>query len=421
MVRKAARTSAHRGAEGRAKAEAERERAAARAEARKNQGNIPFRFRVPVGETTQAIICDEEPYFFRFEHNLKNPKTGKWDTFTGCVAEYDNCPVCAATDKEAYYAMYLTVIDLTPFETKNGDEVEFSRKLLVVKPAQQKKFLRMYAKAEAKGNTLRGALIEFTRDSDKDASIGNEIELLEYVDEEELETYTRSWKDKDGKRHEEICHEVLDYDELFPEPDVDQLRALVGGEPVPGSREHERSALGRGSSRRTSRRDEEADDEEEEDEGKHARGRMRTGGKAPAKAATKTRPAARRAREEEEEGDDEDDEEDDEAAPPRRGRSSTKTRPAARRAREEEEETKPSRRGRPAAKKADDPPFDTDDDEEEEEDDEEEDTKASAKTRPAPRRGRSVAKKDDEEEEEEEEEEKVNRRNPRRVSMRRGR
>ena len=261
MVQKRKSTAFYRGDAGREKADEELAKQKARAEARKEQGNQPFRFRVPVGGTTQFVILDDAPDFYRFEHNLMNPQTKFWDTFTGCVKEFDNCPVCDASGRDSYYALYFSVLDLTEFETRDGTKHEFSRKLLVVKPAQQKKFIRAYNKAEKDGLTLRGAIFEVTRDGEKDSAIGNDIEYLEHMDEDELATYVRSWKDKDGKKHTEDCSVPYDYEDLFEEPDADNLRVLVGAEPPPGSRAHERKALGSSNTRRRGRSEEPDDDD----------------------------------------------------------------------------------------------------------------------------------------------------------------
>lgn len=243
----------HTGAEGRAKVDEEIEKQRARQEQQRQQRNEPFRLRVDVGETRQVIICDDEPDFFRYEHNIKDPKTGKWGMITGCVKEFDNCPVCEVTGQEGYYAMYLTVIDLQPYTDRQGNEVEFSRKLMVIKPMQQKKFLRLFDREK----TLRGALVELTRDSDKAARIGNDIEFVEFVPEEELKTYKRRYTDREGNKLTENCYEVYNYMEIFPTPSGDQLRALVGGEPTPGSDRQTRSAL--------RERDEEHDWKDEDD------------------------------------------------------------------------------------------------------------------------------------------------------------
>lgn len=268
------RRSSFRGEDGRRKAEEELERQKAKADMRKQQGNQPFRFRVTVGEEREGVILDESPDFFRYEHNMKD-NNGKWSVFTGCVKEWDNCPACAALDRESYYALYLSILDLTPFETRDGEEVEFSRKLLVVKPQQQKKFIRFHDKE----GSMRGAIFRFTRDGDKDSAIGNDIEFTgEWMDEDELAEYVREWKDREGKTHTEECGEPYNYDELFEEPDTEQLRALVGGAPAAGSRREEDRELGRRERRRGSRDSDDRDNDNNGDrpERSSRRGRDRS-------------------------------------------------------------------------------------------------------------------------------------------------
>lgn len=308
------RSAFFRGDAGMRRTDEELERQKQRAEERKNSTNKPFRFFVPVGETRQVIVCDDKPDFFMYEHALKDSE-GRWGrVHTGCIKEDQNCPVCQSSGKESYYAMMLTVVDLTPFETRDGDTVEFSRKLLVVKPAQQKKFLRFFNKE----GSLRGALFDMTRDGDKDSSIGNDIEFVEFVPEEEMATYVRSWKDKDGKKHTEACHEPFVYEDLFEEPTYEKLAAIVGASPMPGSRAAERHAHGEDAPARGSR------------------------------SAARTPPRTSRPARDADGWDDDDADQraygDDE--PPARGR---RGRPAA-----EAEDSPPQRRGRPARPDAED-------------------------------------------------------------------
>lgn len=401
MADRGKRSAFFRGSDGINRTDEELALAKQRAEQRKAEGNKPFRFYVPVGETRRIIVTDDKPDFFMYEHALKDAE-GKWGRlFTGCVKTFDNCPVCESQGKESYYALFLSVIDLTPFTLRDGTEVEFSRKLLVVKPAQQKKFLRFFSKE----GTLRGAMFDMTRDGDKDSSIGNDIEFVDFVDEDELASYTRSWKDKDGKKHNEDCGEPYVYEELFEEPTTEKLRAIVGGEPAPGSRRQAEREVGGGSRGRSASARGRSRDEDEE---QPTRGR----------AGHTTRGAARK------DADDwEDDKDgapfdaDEDEAPRSRTRPAAKaSAPARGRGRtaepEEDEDPKPARRGRTA------PP---DDDEEEERrpargrgrtaepEEEDEDPKPSrrtpprtpaAATRPATR-GRAAAKEEPEDEEEE--------------------
>lgn len=253
----------HRGEEGMRRVDEEIAKAKERAELRKTQGKMPFRFRLAVGESRQMVIVDDKPDFYRYEHNSQD-SDGRWNIFNGCVKESANCPACTVLKKESYYAMYLTVIDLTPFENKQGEEVPFSRKLLVVKNQQQKKFLRLYEKE----GTLRGAVFECHRDGEKEPAIGSDISFVEWMPEDELVTYTREFKDREGKRHVEDCSEPYDYEALFPPATEDELRAVFGGEPSPGSRAANRSALGaRGATARRSSKVEDDWEDPEANEG----------------------------------------------------------------------------------------------------------------------------------------------------------
>lgn len=243
----------HRGDEGRKRVDSEIAKANAAKERRQQDKNMPWRFRCPVGETRPIIVLDDKPDFFAYEHSMQDPQTGKWGFFKPCIKDWDNCPLCEKVG-ESYYALYLTALDLTPYETKRGMNIEFSRKLLVVKPSQHKKFMRRYEKE----GTLRGAYFEMTRDKQMESSIGGDIEFIEMVDEDELSEYVRTWKDQEGKRQEEDCSVAFDYEELFTEPTRAELAALVGADPTPGSRESNEKEL-----------DDDPDDEwedEEEDE-----------------------------------------------------------------------------------------------------------------------------------------------------------
>lgn len=231
-------SSGYRGAAGLAMMAEEEKRAEARKEAQAQMSGAPFRFYCPVGETREVVVIDEAPDFFRYEHNLKNRATNKWDIFTACINDHANCPVCQGAERPPYFGMFLTIIDLTPYVNRDGIEVPWSKKLLVVKPQQQKKIMRIYQRE----GTLRGVVLAMTRDGEKDASIGNDIEVVEIMDEDALAEYVDEYTDKKNVVHEVIGNEVFDYDELFPEPTEESLRAIAGGSPEPGSRESDRRA-----------------------------------------------------------------------------------------------------------------------------------------------------------------------------------
>lgn len=274
-------SSGFHGAEGRRKMEEEDERQTARREAQAMNTNMPFRFFCPVGETREVVVVDDAPNFFRYEHNLKDNRSGKWSIFCACVNENANCPVCKASERPSYYAMYLTVIDLTPYTSEKHGEVEWSKKLMVVKSAQQKKITRLWERH----GSLRGMVLSMTRDGEKDASIGNDIEFVEFLEEDALLAYETTFVyQKEGKDMERdvIGHEPCEYDELFPMPTEQQLRAIVGGRPEAGSREEADGV----SDRRSSGRGRAADGW---DDGQQAAPRTRAAGHAPAPAPAPAR------------------------------------------------------------------------------------------------------------------------------------
>lgn len=271
----------------------EEEKAKVRKEARQLANSMPFRYYTPVGETREVIIVDEEFSFFRNEHNLKNPATNRFDLFTPCIDEVANCPVCSAHgSKPSYFAMYLTVIDLTPYTTRDGDQVEWSKKLLVAKLSSQKKLARLYERH----GTLRGMVLELSRDSDKDPSIGGTIEFIEFMEEADLETYVTEYTDKDGKVHEVVGFEPFNYEELFPDMTEEELERMAGSgeEAAVGSRRGSERALGQTSSRTAQRRGRAADDEDDQEDAP-ARPARNARSAQPAAATRPARTAGRRA------------------------------------------------------------------------------------------------------------------------------
>lgn len=235
-----ARSSGYSGAAGRAKMEEAQARAEAQKEARAMNANTPFRFFMAPGDTREIVIIDEAPDWFRYEHNLQSD-SGRWDVFTACLNEHTNCPVCSASQRQPYFAMYLTILDLTPYTNRDDEEIPWSKKLLVVKAAQQKKIMRLFERH----GTLRGMVLTMSRDSDKDAQIGNDIEFVEFMDEDALAEYVTEYEDREGKVHEVIGSEPFDYDMLFPEPTEEMLEGLVGGRGSAGSRSSDRRELSR--------------------------------------------------------------------------------------------------------------------------------------------------------------------------------
>lgn len=232
------RTDIYSGAEARE----ESERVVADAKKRQAEaGKMPFRFYMNVGDEKQFIILDDEPTFLRWEHEEwvdgRGNKKGHMN-YHGCISATDNCPACDSLERSSYLAMYLTILDLTPFTTSKGDDVEFSKKLLVVKASQHKVFFR---KLEKKGS-LRGMLFDTFRDKKMEARIGGTLEQTETLTEDELKDYIREYEDRDGKKKTDDV-EPYDYLDLFPETTIESLEKTFGTAPAAGSTREAKAEL----------------------------------------------------------------------------------------------------------------------------------------------------------------------------------
>lgn len=209
------------------------------ASAKRASGNyMPFRFRVPVGESREIVLLDSDFGFCFYEHQLLNPQTNKWDVYETCPKEFESCPVCdgAAGGKPSYYVMMLTCVDLTPWVTKKGEEVPFSRRLLPVK-AQLFDFMDRLRKRHG---TLRGVQLLMNRDTPQSLSIG-QPEFQELHSEEAImESFGGpAIVGQDGrvlKAENADCFPFA-YSELFHSPSGEDLRRRYGGRAPAGSRQ----------------------------------------------------------------------------------------------------------------------------------------------------------------------------------------
>lgn len=208
----------------------ESERVVADAKRRQEEsGKNPFRFYLNVGDEKSFIVLDDEPTFLRWEHEEWDDRNKRMNHY-GCISATDNCPACDNLENKSYFAMYLTVIDLTPFDTKAGDHVEFSKKLLVVKSNQHKVFYRRFDKS----GTLRGVVFDCFRDKKTDARIGGTLDYAEILEEDDLLGYVREYEDRDGKPQTTDI-QPYDYLDMFPETTVASLEEIFGSAPAAGS------------------------------------------------------------------------------------------------------------------------------------------------------------------------------------------
>ncbi|MCF1459120.1 MAG: hypothetical protein LPH21_16730, partial [Shewanella sp.] len=164
---------------GRDRLKAELKKQEQRKAEREAMREIPFRFFVKKGHKSEIIICDEEPTFWRYEHNYKG-EDGKRSQYVACLQETEICPACIALqDAKPYYAMFLTVIDCTGFTDSKGNHIPYTKKLLAIKSQQQEKWLRRIDSHIEKYGTLRGACVDIYRsESDTSPATGDDIEFI---------------------------------------------------------------------------------------------------------------------------------------------------------------------------------------------------------------------------------------------------
>lgn len=215
---------------------------------------MPYRFWLPVGKQTEIIVLDAEPGPCFYEHNLKDPGTGKWDVYEGCPKEFEPCPLCdgVAGGKESYYVMLLSIIALDPYVNKDGKTIPHSKKLLAVKTNDQPFFNRLF---EREG-TLRGAHLLMARDSKNSANHGRP-ELIEMHKEEDiLATFGHpEIKAQDGrviKKQNADCY-PYPYEKIFTRPSATDLRTRYGGAAPAGSADDIGGGSAAGGSRITAR------------------------------------------------------------------------------------------------------------------------------------------------------------------------
>jgi len=211
-----------------------------REEMQKDRG--PRRFWLNVGKSAKVTFLDGAG-FFVFEHNLK--LDGRWGNFFTCRKDFSECPVCDAGHKPSYVAVF-TVIDHSQYEGKDGKVYKNQKKLLVLKSGVLPKVSR---KRDQAGGDLTYSLMMFSRDGQKEANTGEDVEFLKKLAKNDV------LKLKPAGMSDEEWLKPYDYMQLFAPKTVEELRAVVGEAAPVGSDAH---ANERTDVRRDDRRDGEA-------------------------------------------------------------------------------------------------------------------------------------------------------------------
>jgi len=214
-------------------------------------GNL-FRFRVKTGEMREIIILDasiNNGVGF-YEHNLQID--GRWGHFEPCVKEMDNCPLCEKYGESTYVVM-LSCLDISGYTKKGdggqpGEFIPQSRMLLAIKQGGLGKFKDLEASAIAQGKTLRGMYLRMKRGADGQSANTGEPSMIpelggvlfDIVPEAEIiATYGHpAIMGRDGHtviKSPNADITAIDYERVFPMPDVNELRKRFGIPPQAGS------------------------------------------------------------------------------------------------------------------------------------------------------------------------------------------
>lgn len=133
----------------------------------------------------KIIILDEtlDSAFFMHEHDIFN-KAASERSYVTCRQHKGVCPICRAAEqggkdsmfKQAYHAMYLTVLDYTPYVIQKGDRagetIDQTKSLLVIKNSKIQEIATVLQTAQRmNGGRLRGVELFMVRGSDEKSPV----------------------------------------------------------------------------------------------------------------------------------------------------------------------------------------------------------------------------------------------------------
>jgi len=186
-------------------------------EAQRNVDPRRNRFWLPPNKTAKIVFLDKIGFFVK-EHNFK--RDGHFRNWETCISELsdEGCPLCEIGNKFNWVAVS-TIIDLTPFTTKDGRVIKASKKLIVLKGTPRKKFLKRQANL---GGDLTGHVFAVTRYGPKDPATGDDIEYIKKIDLNSLKKVAPPDVDF------EEWIKPYDYKEIFKPKTAQELRRILG-------------------------------------------------------------------------------------------------------------------------------------------------------------------------------------------------
>ena len=208
----------------------------------------PFRFWQKKSESCAVVFLDtslEAGHAIR-EHNIQG-SDGKWGNFETCLIDSgENCPICKKYSDKSYLILFLTVLVRRAWVSKTGENHEYSRMLFPLKRGQFQQLKKLEEIAIKKNGTMRGMQVIFERESDDKAVAtgvpvpnddGSLIDNFYTAEQLEERFGHPAMEGKDGTIYKEENEDLQTYKymELFPEPDINDVRKRLGVETESGS------------------------------------------------------------------------------------------------------------------------------------------------------------------------------------------
>lgn len=136
------------------------------------EGSLTFLEGDLITEGPQAGMFD---ITYLREHRVSVPGS-KVPKFYACVAEEEDCPLCATDNRSSYVGLF-TVIDHRKTTGRDGTIYKDQKRIFAAKSGTLKRLVRK-AKSEGCGGTLEGCTFQAARSDERSATVGDEFELL---------------------------------------------------------------------------------------------------------------------------------------------------------------------------------------------------------------------------------------------------
>jgi len=144
---------------------------------RQSFGQPPDRLWQPGGNTKEVVFVDDAPFCIR-EHQWRD-SNGRWHWAT-CIAKISEqgCPACEKKPiGHAAYVGYYTLVDVSGYVTRDGEENKYR---MILCPAKTKVLNKFKQKKENRG-TLTGQLWNLSRADSNTASTGDDLDHVREI------------------------------------------------------------------------------------------------------------------------------------------------------------------------------------------------------------------------------------------------